>query len=150
MSIMDFFRDSEDLDEQDKRVKKVLGNPEADVTEETLNKYFLHLNSKVIQPCELTGMQNFAWEEPYVLGGRNKKEYEQLKKTHPSYTDKYDLLQILNPDECDNDSYGLLVKVCRVSDKKQFILPLSDLETTDKVSINHQLFDDYSYWFVNN
>ena len=45
--------------------------------------------------------------------------------------------------------YGVFVKVRRVSDKKQFVLPLSDLEVMDKKHPTYQLLHDYSVWFVN-
>ncbi len=67
-----------------------------------------------------------------------------------SNRNEYDLILILDPDEYDDDSYGLFAKVRSVSDRKQFIIPLCDLETTDKKSKNHGLLDDYSCWYVNN
>ena len=45
---------------------------------------------------------------------------------------------------------GILVNVQRISDKKKFILPLDNLEATEKKSKNYQLLDDYSVWFINN
>ena len=42
----------------------------------------------------MTGIEDFQWEEPYVIGGWSQKEYERLKKTQPSYRDHYDLLAV--------------------------------------------------------
>jgi hypothetical protein len=71
--------------------------------------------------------------------------YERLKETQPSYTDTFELLAL---DKIDAD-YGIMAEVKRVSDKKEFTLPLADLEATDASSRNYQLLDDYSVWFVN-
>jgi hypothetical protein len=70
-----------------------------------------------------------------------------LKKTQPSYTDKFALISFV---EDIDEWYGLLARVQRASDKKKFILPLADLKSTDRKSKNYQLLDDYSVWFVNN
>jgi len=81
-----------------------------------------------------------------VIGGGSKQEYDRLRKTNPSYLDTYELLGCNDEFE---EFYGLLVSVKRLSDKKKFILPLSDLTATDKKSKNYQLLDDCSFWFVN-
>ena len=44
---------------------------------------------------------------------------------------------------------GIVVHVRRVSDTKKFLLPLANLEATQKKSPNDQLLDDYAVWFVN-
>jgi hypothetical protein len=44
---------------------------------------------------------------------------------------------------------GLMVKVKRLTDRKQFVLPLADLKVTDKTSSNHELIHDYVVWYVN-
>ena len=72
---------------------------------------------------------------------------DRLKKTRPSYTDVFSLLSF--SDDVD-EMYGIFVKVKRASDKKQFTLPLADLEVIDTHSSNFQLVDDFSVWFVNN
>ncbi|MCR4321971.1 MAG: calcium-binding protein [Candidatus Brocadiaceae bacterium] len=82
-----------------------------------------------------------------MIGPGDQKEYERLKKTKPSYTDKYDMLSLA--DEVDG-WMGILVNAKRVSDKKKFTLPLAELEATDERSKNYQWLDDYSVWFVNN
>ncbi|MEW5802054.1 MAG: calcium-binding protein [bacterium] len=76
----------------------------------------------------------------------DEKEYERLKKTRPSHTDIFKLLNF--EDEIDSD-YGIMVKVKRASDRKQFTLPLTKLKAPDKKSKNYQLLNDYSVWFVN-
>jgi len=136
-----------DLDEQDKRIARILGSkvvPKAN--KETLKAYRDYLKASIEFPCHLTGIEDFSWEERYVFGFGSKAEYERLKKTQPSYTDTFDLLSL---DELNAD-YGIMARVKRVSDKKEFELPLADLEATDERSKNHQLLDDYSVWFVNN
>jgi len=93
----------------------------------------------------MTGSDDFRWEEFYVLGPGDKREYEKLKKTRPSYTDEYEILTLDNYDlDC-----GIFVNVRRISDNKRFILPLADLKALDETSENFTLFDDYSMWFVN-
>lgn len=143
-----------DFDEQDVRIAEILLDrilldvddiPE--VSRKSLERYFAHLKSNLKFPCHLTGIEDFPWEERYVFGYGNKAEYEKLKKKQPSYTDKFNLL---NLDEEINEDYGLIVVVERTSDNKKFTLPLADLKAIDEHSKNYQLLDDYSVWFVNN
>lgn len=142
------------IDNQDERIAKILGIEELediederiDVNEENLEKYLKYLKEHLEFPCQLTGIEDFGWEEFYVLGPGDKKEYDRLKKTRPSYTDKYILLSFKN--EIDLDE-GIMVKVKRMSDKKKFFLPLADLEATNKKSKNYQMLDDFCVWAVN-
>ena len=142
------------FDEQDVRIAEILLDsiildiediPE--VSHESLERYFAHLKSNLKSPCDLTGIEDFPWEERYVFGYGSEAEYENLKKKQPSYTDTFNLL---NLDEEINEDYGLLVDVKRTSDNKKFTLPLADLKVIDEHSKNYQLLDDYSVWFVNN
>jgi hypothetical protein len=142
------------LNEQDERIAEILLDtilldvddiPE--VSRESLERYFAHLKSSLKLPCYLTGIEDFPWEERYVFGYGSEAEYENLKKKQPSYTDSFNLL---NLDEEINEDYGLLVDVKRTSDNKKFTLPLADLKAIDEHSMNYQLLDDYSVWFVNN
>ncbi|MEW6730616.1 MAG: SEC-C metal-binding domain-containing protein [Acidobacteriota bacterium] len=147
----DEFDEADEYDEaeaaaQDTRIEAILGTKRLDVTKKTIKTYLTYLKQNITLPCELTGIEDFDWEERYVFGYGSKKEYEELKKTHPSYTDEYNLLSF--QDDIDVDT-GILVKVQRISDKKQFTLPLADLEATNEQSHNYQLLDDYSVWFVN-
>lgn len=135
-----------EIDKQDERIGSIFGGTILSVTEESLAKYLAYLKEHLELPCELTGIEDFDWEEYYVIGPGDQKEYERQKKTKPSYTDRYDLLSLA--DEAD-EWVGILVKVKRVSDKKKFTLPLAELKAADERSKNYQLLDDYSVWFVN-
>lgn len=138
--------DEDEFDEQNKRISAILGTKNLDVTSRKLQTYLAYLKQHIELPCQLTGIEDFAWEERYVFGYGSKQEYEKLKKTRASYTDKFDLIDFV--DDVDvND--GLLVNVRRVSDKRNFTLPLADLEATDEGAKNYELLDDYSVWFVN-
>lgn len=136
-----------DFDKQEKRLAEIFGRKEApNVTADTLKIYLTYLKENIELPCNLTGIEDFSWEERYVFGFGSKAEYERLKKTNASYTDIFELLHF--DDEVDS-AYGILVGMIRPSDSKKFTLSLSDLEATDKKSKNHQLLDDFSVWFVN-
>jgi hypothetical protein len=141
-----------EFDEQFERILGILGissEEEADVNDENLDTYFDFLQKNIEMPCILTGIEDlgcFGWEEYYTFGPGNKKEYEQLKKQYPSYTDEYELISF--SDEIDEEE-GIHVHVRRISDKKKFTFPLADLEGTGKNSKNDQLLHDYAVWFVN-
>ncbi|MBI5787327.1 MAG: hypothetical protein HZA78_00530 [Candidatus Schekmanbacteria bacterium] len=135
-----------DLDKQDKRIQQILGSHGMDVSEEASLRYMDYLKKNINFPCQLTGIEDFPWEEYYVLGPGSKKEYEKLKKEQPSYTDVFNLVSF--EDELDENN-GILVNVQRLSDKKSFILPLDYLKSVDKKSKNYQLLDDYSVWHIN-
>jgi hypothetical protein len=102
-------------------------------------------------PCEVTGVEDFRWEEFYVFGPGSKREYQQLRQDQPSYRDVFEVLAIrmstfsewcLVPDE-------LKAHVRRKADGRRFVLGLSELKTTDKRSTNYQLLHDYSVWLTN-
>jgi hypothetical protein len=38
-----------------------------------------YLKRNIEFPCQLTGIEDFPWEEYYVFGPGSKKEYEKLK-----------------------------------------------------------------------
>jgi len=138
-----------ETDQQMKRVQailKVTDEEDMVVNDENLEKYFQYLNKNIAFPCIVTGIEDFRWEEFYVLGPGDKDEYEELKKTQPSYTDHY---RILSFDDHYDEDNGILANVSRISDKGKFTLPLEDLEAVDRTSINYQILDDYSVWFVN-
>ena len=136
-----------ELDEQDKRIEQILGRFDVGVSKKTCLKYMDYLKQNIEFPCQLTGIEDFSWEEYYVFGPGNQKKYEKLKRKQASYTDTFNLISF----ESDvNKNSDILVHVERLSDKKKFLLSLAELESTDEQSKNYQLLDDYSVWFVNN
>ncbi len=139
------------FEKQQQRIGEIVGFDEEgkvlDVNSQTLAIYRDYLEQNLEFPCLVTGMEDFHWEEYYIIGPGSKKEHERLRKTKPSYLDTYELLSFEN--RVQDEFYGLLVNVKRTSDKKKFDLPLADLEATSKKSKNYQLLDDYSVWFVN-
>jgi len=136
----------ENFDEQESRIISILGTEDLELNRKTLKIYLQYLKEQIEKPCELTGIEDFDWEEYYIFGSGNKKEYEKLKKTRPSYKDKFIMIDFETGIDGD---YGILVNVQRTSDKRKFTLPLADLKATAKKTKNYELLDDYSVWFVN-
>jgi hypothetical protein len=139
-------------DEQEKRWEAIVGDSPGGTQEEAIDAYFKHLKSNLRLPCEVTGTEDFRWEEPYVIGGWSQQEYKRLKKAQPSYTDKYDLLDIEQAvySEWMMFSEDINAHVRRKSDGREFDLGLAELRAMDKKSPNFQLIDDYAVWLVNN
>ena len=141
------------MDIQEERIAQVLASGDIDNEEkqekssETIAKYLHYLRKNIEFPCIVTGLEDFPWEEKYVFGYGNKREYEKLKKDNPSYKDKFEILDFIE-DEDYNDEQ-IFVKAKRLSDQKEFILELDYLKAVDKKSKNYQLLDDYSVWYVN-
>lgn len=133
------------MDDQDKRIIEILGE-DCEKNDENLIKYFKYLKNTVTNPCILTGIEDFPWEEKYVIGGWDKKEYEELKKENPSYTDEFELIEFIEPESAEDDLY---ISGKRISDNKVFELELSWLKCSDSKSDNYQLLDDFSVWQVN-
>lgn len=132
-------------DPQEQRIFDILGTDDLEVNEENVEKYLNFFTKNLKKSVLLTGIEDFPWEELYVLGPGSKKKYEKLKKKNPSYTDTFVLIEF--------DGFkvpvGIFVKVKRKSDDKEFSLPLADLKAVDKKSINYKILDDYSVWIVN-
>ena len=106
-------RHEEKMDEQDRRIEKILGDS-CERNEQNELKYNKYLRAAVSFPCYLTGLQDFPWEEPYVFRGKSPRKYEKLKKKNPSYTDEYELIELLEPGE------EIFAKVKRLNDQKIF------------------------------
>ena len=136
----------DECDEEAKRIIAALKTDDIHGNDDNHIKYLDYLKENIKKPCILTGSEDFDWEEPYVFGGWSKKEYAKLKLTQPSYTDEFELLEIL--DEID-DWKGICVKVKRLSDNSKFELPLWDLKVVDENSSNYLLISDYSSWMTN-
>lgn len=137
-----FSEDSFDEDEFELELKEILGDRDLEVNEKNLNRYLQFLKNRVKPPYKLTGNGAFDWEEDYLTGGKSQKEYEKRKKQQPSYTDTFSLLQF-----CDVGTEGIMVKVERTSDLRQFILPLIDLEGTPENPQHFELIENYLLWF---
>ena len=71
------------MDKFEKRIKEILVS-EISHNKKNTKKYYHYLAKSIQLPCQLTGREDFPWEEPYVFGGWSKKEYEKLKKDKPS------------------------------------------------------------------
>lgn len=137
------------IDKQQNRIMAILNVDDEDdarVTDENLKQFLDYLKDNLEFPCLLTGIEDFPWEERYVFGYGDEKEYEKLKKKNPSYTDTFKLIEF---EERQPNEEQIFVKVERVSDKKQFSLPLDNLEAAKRKSTNYQLLDDYAVWWVN-
>ena len=137
-------------DAYDKRIAAILGEKDLDFNE-AVDTFYEYLKTNLLLPCEVTGTEDFRWEEFYVFGPGDEAEYEHLKKTQPSYTDRYELLDIVREAESGwmlfwEEDIGADVR--RISDDKKFLLGLSELKTVDKKSHNYQLLDDFSVWLV--
>ncbi|MCK5130787.1 MAG: hypothetical protein KAR40_01375 [Candidatus Sabulitectum sp.] len=133
-------------EEEEKRISKILDSQDTFVTETNLLKYYKYLKKNVQKSCVLTGMEDFDWEEPYVIGGWSEDEYEKKKLTNPSYTDHFKIVGFV--DKID-DCKGIIVKVKRLSDEQKFDLPLWDLKVIGKDSADYLLISDYSSWMTN-
>lgn len=136
------------FEKQEKRIESVFPKDLDDISKrtETIEIYKNYLEINLELPVKLTGIEDFNWEEYYIFGPGDEQEYEELKKTRPSYRDTFNMIRI---DDYRDDDYGLFAKLTRVSDKKRFQIPLADLKAIDIESKNHQLLDDYCVWFVN-
>jgi len=140
------------MDAQWKRIEAVVGNDEARTFEDRVGVYYEHLLRSLKLPCEVTGIEDFRWEEPYVLGAGSRAEYERLRKDRPSYQDKYDLLAIERGIVSEwmlfhGDDIGAHVR--RKSDGKEFWLGLAELKAVGRKSPAAQMLHDFAVFFVN-
>ncbi len=141
------------LDAQDARIEEIVGDHEASNFDGCRDKFRGHLTSALQLPCDVTGIQDFNWEEHYVMGPGDPKEHERLRKNYPSFRDTYELLAIEKGVYSEwIIFYGedLAGHVRRKSDGKEFYLGLAEIEAVDKSSKNYELLNDYAVWFVNN
>lgn len=140
-----------DYDEQCYRIQSIFGLEEIpEVTEENLEHYFNWLKLKLTYPCVLTGIESmgyFSWEEKYQLGYGTPEDYEETRKERGSFKESYELEKLDKAKV--KGEWDIVVPVVRVSDKKRFKIPLSELQAEDESSENHQLLDDYTIWYVN-
>jgi hypothetical protein len=139
-----------DSDEQERRILAIVEDGEDALIGS--QRWFTHLMATLQLPCEVIGKEDFRWEEPYILGIGNEKQYLQLCRTQPSFQDVYSLEGIETTADTSawamrSDDIGARVR--RADDGKEFVLGLSELTTLDVDSANAPLLDDYSMWFWN-
>lgn len=130
----------------ERRIEIILPGDDRSVSQNNQYIYFDYLKKNIQMPTMFTGAEDFPWEEKYIFGGWSKKEYEKLKMTQPSYTDKFEFIELF---ETIDEIRGILAKVKRKPDNKVFMLPLWDLKCTDKNKRNYELISDYSFWMSN-
>lgn len=139
-------------DAQFKRIETIVPlDPDLD-RDQAVAAFYEHLKANLRLPCEVTGLEDFKWEEVYVFGVGDPAEYEELTKTQPSYTDLYELLEIdrtLVSQWMLFRAEDIAARVRRKKDSREFILGLAELQATDPGSQNYQLLDDYAVWFIN-
>ncbi|MEG3838164.1 calcium-binding protein [Microcoleus sp. Z1_C3] len=128
------------------KISKILGSKNIDFSLKNSVKYLEYIKQNIQLPCHVTGIEEFEWEEEYTMGSGSKKEYARLKKTQPSYTDRFTINRL---EDLVLQEEGIFVEVQRVGDRQKFMLPLSELESVDVTSRNNQLLDDYAVWFIN-
>jgi hypothetical protein len=138
---------------QDERIEAVLGDSEDAATfDDCVVKFHDHLTKSLQLPCDVTGIEDFGWEEFYVIGPGDPKEHARLRENQPSFEDTFELIAI-EPDAYSewmmfDEDLGAHVR--RKSDGKEFWLGLAEIKAVDKRSKNFQLLNDYAVWFVNN
>ena len=149
-AIEDHHASMEGLDASFESMEAIVGDEELDL-EEAIERLYQHLLATLTLPCIVTGSADFRWEESYVLGGCSPGEYKRLKKTQPSYTDEFELLEIARERRSEWMLRGedIVARVRRISDGKYFSLGLSELKAVDAETPNAQLISAYSDWLVN-
>lgn len=141
------------LDDQDQRIEAIIGHNDQLGFDQAVTRFFEYLKTELQFPCDVTGIEDFRWEEIYVLGPGDPEEYEELKKSQPSYRDHYELLRIERGVTSQWMLFGgedIAAHVRRKSDGNAFCLGLSELQAVERRSRHYQLLDDYAVWFVNN
>jgi len=135
-----------------KRIEAILGDAKDKDLEAQVKVYCQHLRKSLTLPCEVTGIEDFRWEEPYVIGDWSEQEWHRLRRDQPSYEDQYDLLEIDTGVYSEwmmfrGDDIGARVK--RKSDGKEFWLGLAELKAVKRKSPNARLIHDYAVFLVN-
>jgi len=137
---------------QFQRIESILGDSQKLSFRQLVGRFFAHLQRSLILPCEVTGIEDFDWEEFYVLGPGDPKEYTRLKKHQPSYRDRFELLAIKRGVVSEWMLFGgddIAAHARRKSGGREFYLGLAELKVVDKRSPNHQVLDDYAVFFAN-
>ncbi len=132
------------MKELEERIHLILGD-ENERNYENSCRYLDYLKVNIKFPLQVTGIEDFPWEEPYVFGVFDKQEYEILKEDNPSYTDIFELLDLGFP----RDFSDITASIRRLSDQKIFEIGLSWLKVTDENDRMYNFLDDYAVWHTN-
>src|SRR5688572_6238815 len=76
-----------DFEESFRRIDAIIGDE--DDPGKATEVWFHHLRANLALPCDVTGVEDFRWEEPYVLGVGDAREYRRLCRQQPSYLDVF-------------------------------------------------------------
>ncbi|HEY8751449.1 MAG TPA: hypothetical protein VIM11_25945 [Tepidisphaeraceae bacterium] len=138
-------------DVQWNRIEGIVGADDDTSWDEARKRFLEHLNSNLKLPCLVKGIEDFQWEEFYVIGPGDQREYRRLKLKQPSYTDVYELqsIKIGRPSEWMLSSDDIVARCRRLKDNAIFDLGLAELEAKDKKSKEQGILHDYGVWFVN-
>ena len=105
------------------RINTLFGTPEPPMADkETMSQYLSYLRSRIEHPCFLI----LAQEESAC----------------------FEALLLVDFEEEIDEEEGILAKVLRSSDGKEFRLPLVQLDCCRESSPNSQLLDDFGRWFM--
>lgn len=129
-------------EESKQRIVEVLEDDDLDLSDENLKKYLAFLKKTVKLPCLLVVDRPFQWEEEY-LTGKKKREYEKFKRSRPSLGDEFELT---NFEDKFSEEDGLMVKVKRVSDGREFVVDLYSMTVKDHQSPSYEPIQDYLNW----
>ena len=133
------------------RIEEVLGTTERSRAE-SLQCWFDHLSANLPLPMNVTGDEDFAWEEKYVIGGMDPDEYKRLKKRQPSYEDEYELLKLSMGERSQWMMFpgeDLAAHVRRISDGRMFVMGLSELKACDQSIPSARWMEAFGAWLVN-
>jgi len=93
-----------------------------DANAETMPVYLRHLRTRIEHPCYLIQAQEDSA--------------------------RFEALLLLEFEEEILEHRGIMAKVCRSSDGREFALPLAELECCDEDSPNNELVEDFTRWFM--
>ncbi len=131
------------IQEIEEPIDAILGE-DNDSRSDNAQRYMDHLRRVLKLPLRVTGREDFPWEEPYVIGDWSQAEYRKLKETQPSYTDKFDLFELAEPEEDE-----VVARIRRISDGKGVAVGCSWLECVKKKEEAFQVLEDYAMWYAN-
>ncbi len=87
------------IDLQFARIDKIISAAkEKNDWDSCISCYYEYLKKHLEFPIEITGIEDFHWEEFYYLGPGSADEYQRLKKTQPSFQDIFTLKKISLPE----------------------------------------------------